>query len=61
MWVIKMIMLLTKIADKDYHFFINLYFDIKEYNDDPNELKDIIGSLIENSNDSNVQIGIKSY
>lgn len=62
LWHAKMIKALSKIDREDSVIFINLYFDIEDFeNMDTHELKDIVSSLVENIEDSKVSIGVKVY
>lgn len=61
-WIAKIIRALSRIKIKDYVLIIHLYFDIEDYDEmDMEDLKDIIGLLVDNLHDAKVSIGIKTY
>ncbi len=61
-WIAKIVRALSHIKIKDYVLIIHLYFDIEEYDEmDMDELKDIIGMLVDNLHDAKVSIGLKTY
>jgi hypothetical protein len=62
LWHAKMIRALAKIKEEDSVLFINLYFDNDDFeNMDTGELKDIVGSLVDNIGEINISIGVKVY
>jgi hypothetical protein len=62
LWVTKIIKELSKIKVHDYILFIHVYFDIDEFdNMDIEELKDIVGSLVDNIGNASISIGVKTY
>jgi hypothetical protein len=61
-WIAKIIKALSTISLKDSLLMIHLYFDIEDFDDmEIDDLKDIVGSLIDNVTNSNISIGIKTY
>jgi hypothetical protein len=61
-WFAKMIKALSKINIADFVLFINIYFDIEDYEGmDSHELKDMVGTLVDNIGDSEISIGVKVY
>ncbi len=61
-WLAKIVRSLSRIAVKDYVLLIHLYFEIEEYDEmNMDELKDIIGMLVDNIPDAKVSIGLKTY
>jgi hypothetical protein len=61
-WITKLIKILCKINKDESILFIHIYFDITDFdNMDAEELKDIVGALVDNISDSKMSIGIKTY
>jgi hypothetical protein len=61
-WLAKMVNALSKISEDDYVLFIHLYFDIEDFESmDTEELKDIVGKLVENISEGKLSIGLKTY
>ena len=61
-WLAKLVSVLSKIDRKDHSIFIHLYFDIEDFDDLDNEdLKDIVGSLLDNIGKVKVSIAVKTY
>lgn len=61
-WLAKMVNALSKISEDDYVLFIHLYFDIEDFESmDMEELKDIVGQLVDNIGEGNISIGLKTY
>jgi hypothetical protein len=61
-WLAKMITALSKISEDDYVLFIHLYFDIEDFESmDMEELKNIVGQLVDNISEGKISIGIKTY
>lgn len=61
-WITRLIKTLSSINKDEYILFIHLYFDITDYAEiDIEELKDIVGSLVENISDAKISIGVKAY
>jgi hypothetical protein len=61
-WLAKMVNALSKISEDDYVFFIHLYFDIEDFESmDMEELKNIVGQLVDNISEGKISIGIKTY
>jgi len=61
-WLAKMVNALSKINKDDYVFFIHLYFDIEDFESmDMEELKNIVGLLVDNISEGRISIGIKTY
>jgi Ca2+-binding EF-hand superfamily protein len=57
-----MVNALSKISEDDYVLFIHLYFDIEDFESmDTEELKDIVGKLVENISEGKLSIGLKTY
>ncbi len=57
-----MITALSKISEDDYVLFIHLYFDIEDFESmDMEELKNIVGQLVDNISEGKISIGIKTY
>jgi hypothetical protein len=62
LWHVKMIKALCRIQKEDSVLFINIYFDVDDYeNMDTRELKEIVGSLVDNLGDIKISIGVKVY
>ena len=61
-WLAKMVNALSKINKDDCVFFIHLYFDIEDFESmDMEELKNIVGLLVDNISEGRISIGIKTY
>ena len=61
-WFARMIKALCKINEEDSILFINIYFDLEDYeNMDTQELKDIISKLVDNIPEGKVSIGLKVF
>ena len=61
-WLARMVNALSKIAEDDYVLFIHLYFDIEDFESmDMEELKNIVGLLVDNISEGGISIGIKTY
>jgi predicted membrane GTPase involved in stress response len=61
-WIAKIITALSKISKDNSVLFIHLYFDIEDFESmDMEELKDIIGPLVDNIGEGKISIGIKTY
>lgn len=61
-WLAKMVTALSKISEDDYVLFIHLYFDIEDFESmDMEELKNIVGQLVDNISEGKISIGIKTY
>jgi hypothetical protein len=61
-WLAKMVNALSKIGEDDYVFFIHLYFDIEDFESmDMEELKNIVGQLVDNISEGKISIGVKTY
>lgn len=61
-WLAKMVNALSKINEDDYVLFIHLYFDIEDFESmDMEELKDIVGKLVDNIGEGKISIGLKTY
>jgi hypothetical protein len=61
-WLAKMVNALSKISEDDYVLFIHLYLDIEDFESmDLEELKNIIGQLVDNISEVKISIGIKTY
>ena len=61
-WLAKMVNALSKISEDDYVFSIHLYFDIEDFESmDMEELKNIVGQLVENISEGKISIGVKTY
>ncbi len=61
-WLAKMVNALSKISEEDYVLFIHLYLDIEDFESmDMEELKNIVGPLIDNISEVKISIGIKTY
>jgi hypothetical protein len=57
-----MVNALSKISEDDYVFFIHLYFDVEDFESmDMEELKNIVGQLVDNISEGKISIGIKTY
>jgi hypothetical protein len=57
-----MVNALSKINEDDYIVFIHLYFDIEDFESmDMEELKNIVGQLVDNISEGKISIGIKTY
>jgi len=61
-WFAKMVNALSKISEEDCVLFIHLYFDIEDFEVmDMEELKDIVGPLVDNIGEGKISIGLKTY
>lgn len=61
-WLAKMVTALSKISEDGYILFIHLYFDIEDFESmDMEELKNIVGQLVDNISEGKISIGIKAY
>jgi hypothetical protein len=61
-WITKLVKVLSKIDRDDYLLFIHLYFEAEEFDGfEEDELKGIIGTMVDNIVDTKVSIGIKTY
>lgn len=61
-WITRIIKLLSSINEDEFILFIHLYFDIADFNSmDIEELKDLVGSLVDNISDTKISIGVKAY
>jgi hypothetical protein len=61
-WLAKMVNALSKINEDDSILFIHLYFDIEDFESmDMEELKNIVGLLVDNISEGRISIGIKTY
>jgi len=61
-WLAKMVNALSKISEEDYVLFIHLYLDIEDFESmDMEELKNIVGPLVDNISEVKISIGIKTY
>ena len=61
-WFAKIIKGLSKIDVEDSVLFINIYFDLEDFETmDNDDLRDLIGSLVDNIGDTKVSIGIKTF
>jgi hypothetical protein len=61
-WLAKMVTALSKISEVDYVLFIHLYFDIEDFESmDMEELKNIVGQLVDNISEGKISIGVKTY
>ncbi len=61
-WFAKIIKALCLIKDDDYVLFIHMYFDKEDFEEmDEEELKEIVGSLLDTAGKINVSVGIKTY
>lgn len=62
LWLAKIVKTLSKIKLEDSVLFIHIYFDIEDFDTmDIEDLKDVVGSLVDNIGDINVSIGVKTY
>lgn len=61
-WIAKIITALSRISKEDSVLFIHLYFDIEDFESmDMEELKDIVGPLVDNISEGKISIGIRTY
>ena len=61
-WLTKLIRALGKIQKKECVLIIHLYFNIDDFVDmDSDEVRDIVGSLVDNMGDVEISIGVKIY
>jgi len=57
-----MVNALSKISEDEYVLFIHLYLDIEDFESmDLEELKNIVGQLVDNISEMKISIGIKTY
>jgi hypothetical protein len=62
LWFIKIIKALSKITRENHVLFIHQYFDIEDFEDmDQDEIRDIVGQLVDNIGDSSTNVGVKIY
>lgn len=62
LWHAKMIKALGRIKKEDSILFINVYFDLDDFeNMDTHELKEMVGSLVDNIGEITVSIGVKVF
>ena len=62
LWIAKMVKALSKIDVEDSVLIIHIYYEMEDFESmDIEELKDIVGSLVDNIGDSKVSIGLKTY
>ncbi|MCX6302664.1 MAG: SiaC family regulatory phosphoprotein [Bacteroidia bacterium] len=61
-WIAKIIKILSTIDKPDYVFFIHLYIDIEDTDTlDQDDIKGIMGSLIDNISEPLLSVGIRIY
>jgi hypothetical protein len=61
-WLAKLVKALGKIENPDSILYIHIYFDLEDYAEmDEEDVKQTIGSLIDNIGEVKVSIGIKLY
>jgi hypothetical protein len=61
-WLAKIVKTLSQINVEDYVLTIHIYIDIEDYDDmEADELKEIIGSLVDNIGEVKVSISMKTY
>jgi hypothetical protein len=61
-WIAKIIKTLSTIDKPDYIFFIHLYIDIEDTDTlDQDDIKGIMGSLIDNISEPSLSVGIRIY
>jgi hypothetical protein len=61
-WIAKIIKTLSTIDKPDYVFFIHLYIDIEDTDTlDQDDIKGIMGSLIDNISEPSLSVGIRIY
>ena len=61
-WLGKIVKELCKIKKKEHSLYIHLYFDVEDFDDmDVDDLKDVLGSLLDNIGDVKVSIAVKTY
>jgi hypothetical protein len=61
-WLAKIIKVLSTIDTENSNLFIHLYFSEEDYDDmDTDEIRDIVGSLIKNTQNFSVRTGIKIH
>lgn len=62
LWIAKIIKMLSEIDQKDSLLYIHTYFDIDDFDyHDPEELKDLICSMLNNNGERKVSIVVKSH
>jgi len=62
LWLAKMVKLLGTIDQDGYILFIHVYFSSDDYDDmEMDEIKDFIGSLVENIGNTTISIGVKAH
>lgn len=61
-WLAKLVKALGKIDKKDCLLYIHIYLDIEDYDEiDADDVKYMIGSLVDNIGEIKISIGIKVY
>jgi hypothetical protein len=61
-WLAKIVKSLSKIGNPDHVLFIHLYFNIEEFdNMEVEDIKDVLGPVVDIVNSSAISIGIKIY
>jgi len=61
-WLARMVSALGKISEEDSVLIIHLYFDIEDFESmDMEELKDMVGKLVDNIGEIKISIGLKTY
>jgi hypothetical protein len=62
LWFAKMVKALSKINKDDYVLLIHYYFDVEDYDNlDTEDLKDLVGSFVDNISNTKISIGLKTY
>ena len=61
-WLAKIVKSLCGIDKEDHSVFIHLYFDLEDFDDmETDDLKDIVGSLLDNVAEIKVNLAIRTY
>jgi len=61
-WIAKLIRALGKIEKDDCLLYIHIYFDLEDFDEmEEDEIKQVIGALVDNIGDIKISIGIKIY
>jgi hypothetical protein len=61
-WLAKIIKTLSKISDPEKTLFIHLYFDMEDFNNmETEDIKDVLGPVVDIINTSTVSVGVKIY
>jgi hypothetical protein len=61
-WIAKLVRALGKIEKEDCVLFIHIYFDLEDFDEmEEDEIKQVVGSLVDNIGEIKISIGVKIY